>query len=378
MDLQFTSCQFAFVAHRPSFRRVSRSHFPCEGVSEFCRIVIVDSTRGGKSMPDALSKTIPLWCAVINEAVIKTHKHAQLSSWEVHGRLNTPPACVSPSEHEQMARLVPGLAKTLIESSFDLPCLEKPLRPFWITTQVAPRSLPTNCLPIVCVSASKQVTDGMERRNNDYSYIQGAADDEESWSNVRITSEAIVVYRASSQGLTSAMFWAHYMDLLLCSRDSILNMIKRIVESHCVTSDGEQYQAISAVNGQISLSTLIPLECNAQDLAIIQLRRPHHDHSVLAISSESQHLTITAHSAKKDQLPFLHQVLPAVDRLGRQWLNGSGRRLIVVDETASYDMAVGVLMLLLGRFFDDNGEECHRDQPCEGAAFSAPCRRMAI
>jgi tRNA A64-2'-O-ribosylphosphate transferase len=30
------------------------------------RAVLVDSTRRGKRMPDALSKTVPIWCAVMN------------------------------------------------------------------------------------------------------------------------------------------------------------------------------------------------------------------------------------------------------------------------------------------------------------------------
>lgn len=35
------------------------------------RCIIVDSTRKGKRVPDALSKTIPIWCATINNAVRK-------------------------------------------------------------------------------------------------------------------------------------------------------------------------------------------------------------------------------------------------------------------------------------------------------------------
>jgi hypothetical protein len=32
-------------------------------------VLVVDSTRGGKRIPDALSKTVPLWAAVLNRAV---------------------------------------------------------------------------------------------------------------------------------------------------------------------------------------------------------------------------------------------------------------------------------------------------------------------
>src|SRR5712672_3278511 len=38
----------------------------------FCssRLILVDSTRAGKRIPDALSKTVPIWCAVINRAIL--------------------------------------------------------------------------------------------------------------------------------------------------------------------------------------------------------------------------------------------------------------------------------------------------------------------
>ena len=32
--------------------------------------VLIDSTRRGKRYPDALSKTVPIWCAVLNLSLI--------------------------------------------------------------------------------------------------------------------------------------------------------------------------------------------------------------------------------------------------------------------------------------------------------------------
>jgi tRNA A64-2'-O-ribosylphosphate transferase len=45
-------------------------------------------------MPDALSKTIPIWCAVLNRALFPDAKGANL--------LHTPPQSVSASEHAQI------------------------------------------------------------------------------------------------------------------------------------------------------------------------------------------------------------------------------------------------------------------------------------
>ena len=88
--------------------------------------VIVDSTRRGKSMPDALSKTVPIWCCVINRAVFG-EKH----------ELFTPPQAVSESEHAQIERRIDGLVRqflvslllTAIPYSLHLTCNRTPANP---------------------------------------------------------------------------------------------------------------------------------------------------------------------------------------------------------------------------------------------------------
>jgi len=41
-----------------------------------------------------------------------------------------------------------------------------------------------NFIQIICVSASKRVVQGVERRPNGFSYVQGSGDDHELWSIV--------------------------------------------------------------------------------------------------------------------------------------------------------------------------------------------------
>ena len=78
-------------------------------------------------------------------------------------------------------------------SAYTVPELPLPLRPLWITpaTSVFPQ-LPApehaRYLPIICVSASKQAHDGVERRLNGFSYVQGSGDDHELWGMVRLPS----------------------------------------------------------------------------------------------------------------------------------------------------------------------------------------------
>lgn len=58
-------------------------------------LLIVDSTRSGKRMPDALSKTVPIWCAVINKAYLLRHggllDDAERKAWREQGELFCPP-----------------------------------------------------------------------------------------------------------------------------------------------------------------------------------------------------------------------------------------------------------------------------------------------
>ena len=67
-------------------------------------MIIVDSTRSGKRLPDALSKTVPIWCAVINRAIAIRGKHperlTEFQAWDTS--LHTPPGAVSAQEHVQI------------------------------------------------------------------------------------------------------------------------------------------------------------------------------------------------------------------------------------------------------------------------------------
>jgi len=110
------------------------------------RCLIVDSTRKGKRVPDALSKTIPIWCATINNAVRKkalenqrTDKSATSPGqavevekaeeeltptllvpaldnehWDV--RYHSLPSLISRSEHAQIAEKIEGFADKLMVS----------------------------------------------------------------------------------------------------------------------------------------------------------------------------------------------------------------------------------------------------------------------
>jgi tRNA A64-2'-O-ribosylphosphate transferase len=72
------------------------------------RCVIVDSTRRGKAMPDALSKTIPIWCAVINWLLFGD------------GEVYLPEEVVGCSESAQIREKIDGWVKDAKVSDLDL------------------------------------------------------------------------------------------------------------------------------------------------------------------------------------------------------------------------------------------------------------------
>lgn len=78
-------------------------------------MLLVDSTRAGKRMPDALSKTVPIWCAVINRAV--SLRYPELARFHDpaiwNTKLYTPPGVVSVQEHTQISELLDSWAHDL-------------------------------------------------------------------------------------------------------------------------------------------------------------------------------------------------------------------------------------------------------------------------
>lgn len=64
-----------------------------------------------QGMPDALSKTVPIWCAVFNRLLFPDLLDAH--------KLYTPPKCVSSSEHSQMEDQLDGFVNQLQVGIFD-------------------------------------------------------------------------------------------------------------------------------------------------------------------------------------------------------------------------------------------------------------------
>lgn len=176
--------------------------------------VLVDSTRRGKRMPDALSKTVPLWCCAVNRLVFA----------DPDAPLYTPPGVVSASEHSQMLACLPHQTDALRRVGVldDRPDWSRrlhgrPLRPVWVTPDMpwpAIDELAAAFTVVVCCTASRVPSSDPHDDDDDSStYIQGAADDTENWAH----------------GLTPALFRDHGDDLLATPEADLPARIEALV-----------------------------------------------------------------------------------------------------------------------------------------------------
>jgi tRNA A64-2'-O-ribosylphosphate transferase len=206
-------------------------------------VLLVDATRSAtKRFPDALSKTVPIWAAVLNHAIAQhrdraagTPLSAATAAWRAGVAL---PPWVTPSEAAAIDARIPGWAASLLAVGADIAglsaLLQRPLRALWLSQASPlwglpePASLPFT--PLLCVSASaplsghgqrhasNQACDGAapeasERNARAYAYIPGAGDDEEAWAC----------------GLTPQLFWQHREQLLDAGSGDVAAVVHALV-----------------------------------------------------------------------------------------------------------------------------------------------------
>lgn len=175
-----------------SFRRLNIHLLPLLQKTE--TIAIVDSTRRGKLMPDALLKTIPIWCAVISTIMAKR------GFFELDNVLYTPRSMVSESEHNEIAKKINHF---VLEAErlhlFDNVELDKPIVPCWIYPDNEGEgrfggrfegnfeNQNSSSYRIQCVTASRKASGNSyatavhDEKSISWNYVQGAADDHELW-----------------------------------------------------------------------------------------------------------------------------------------------------------------------------------------------------
>ncbi|KAL7823907.1 tRNA A64-2'-O-ribosylphosphate transferase [Trichoderma gracile] len=372
-------------------------------------IIIVDSTRRGKRMPDALSTTIPIWCTVLNLALLPSHP--------LSPKLFLPPYLPA-STHAQITALIPSFVSSLKELNLNLPTsLTKPLRPLWITQDSSLPPPPTGSdddddrdedqgvifqdyRPVICCTASRRVV-GSEV--DEGGYIQGAGDDTENWA----------------MGLTPDVFWANAEALLSASEAELPELILKLVEEAKVartapSRDGGAEDQASLPRKQltpyISVRALSPLDLapppptpassskeTAEDKApnecLILLTETQTPKESWRLSPTLLRVGLGKHKTASRNLRL---ALPEICSFAAEFLRKANKQQganvvsdddvssdgqqqqppqIVVACDSGRDLSVGVALALSCYLFDDKGRV--RD-PGEGPSFTKTLVKMRL
>ncbi|KAK7472368.1 tRNA A64-2'-O-ribosylphosphate transferase [Stygiomarasmius scandens] len=290
-------------------------------------------------MPDALSKTVPIWCAVVNRAVCLRYPELA-ENWDT--ALYTPPSVVTKNEHEQIEKLLNNWAQDLQGSSYTIPKLTRPLRPIWLTPassrfpDFSDNSQPFT--PILCVSASRCIDEGMDRRSEGFVYIQGSGDDHELWG----------------MGLTPNVFWKHRDIILSADRANIDSVIAAVVvEAKEDNGALRKPTAIQKVGGRLIVCSVNDLPDKAQstevDTALLLVTRG----DKITGDGNPHFLSLVTPEGKKGQSYFLQSIIPqALAFIDRQ-LNLGACVCVACDD--GKDLSIGIAVVALQRFFDEDG-----------------------
>jgi tRNA A64-2'-O-ribosylphosphate transferase len=293
-------------------------------------------------MPDALSKTIPIWCSVLNRFLfpIDTRFHD----------LYTPPQVVSESEHVQITSLLPSFALALEALKIPIDSLQKhlrkPLRPIWVTPES--NLIPTSSIfkdfhPIICCTVSRRVA-GAEVSEG--GYIQGAGDDTENWA----------------YGLSPPIFWANKEILISTSESELPDLIERLVSRDASSGQvGEGLRCVKPTSNIFVAPTaaLADKHTGADTCTIVLLRKVTGE-NVWQASPTWMDVGLGPHKVGsrniRTALPFMIDFIEKI--LFPESKDGNGeakeKHIIIACESGK-DLSIGVALAIMCLFFDDNG-----------------------
>jgi tRNA A64-2'-O-ribosylphosphate transferase len=330
-----------------SLRRLNLQLLDIVGHSGGC--VIVDSTRRGKAMPDAFSKTVPIWCAVLNRALFPEQR--QLHHLQLQG-------CGLPaSEIAQIESRIDDFLKSFHDLGFDEAALRQRLgRPMRLqlvvghSTEVLEGAAPSTenedmpCHTVILCSASRRVK-GSEMSEG--GYIQGAGDDSEGWS----------------QGLTSQVFWRHMDMLFQATEEELPELIQKLV------SQARQFQhsynaTLIEPTSNLYISAVIRHE-NSPDFGLfVNCHTQAPD-----IEDDVRLLNLRCASGKRGSRDLRHKLHLVSSCAARALQRNPACRIVITCETGR-DLSVGVALLLLCLLYSNDGKCIYDSQSNDISAMS--------
>ncbi|KFY09688.1 hypothetical protein V492_05379 [Pseudogymnoascus sp. VKM F-4246] len=339
-----------------STRRLNTHLLELIGTGDGC--IIVDSTRRGKRMPDALSKTIPIWCSVINRSLFPTKP-------EYHN-LYTPPQAVSSSEHTQIAARLDDFAESFASLGIDMEPLRKhiskPIRPIWVTPESAlpvEEQVFSDYHPIICCTASRRVAGGEVSEGG---YIQGSGDDTENWA----------------YGLTPPVFWQNSELLLSTPESELPSLIIELVSSFSNTNTSKASTSLLPPTSSLYVTSTSLTAQPAADGDIIiticsAIRSPESwqkDKHNLEIGIGSGKIgSRNLRSALPHVLDFVKKSLSTASAVSKP-------PRIVVACPDGKDLSIGGALAILCILYDDNGDLLDLGQEATGIDKAYIRRRL--
>lgn len=288
-------------------------------------------------MPDALSKTVPIWCVVLNRLLFPER-------YDMH-ELHTPRTSVGQSEHAQMVARIDAFVQDAKLLQMDIPLLQarvkRPLVPCWITPHSEDLSTGHELQDynrVVCCTASRRVN-GTEASEN--GYIQGAADDHEGWSS----------------GLTPALFWQHEVELLSLSDEAIPDFIWEWAQAETTITMNDDH-AIELADTRISLGNLSAVEQSSLYDAVVSISGESPD-SIAANEPESLEsktvLRIPCKPGKLGSRSLRYQLHPIFSFLSPYYSADKAPRILIACPDTE-DFSIGVALAILCKFYDDQNK----------------------
>lgn len=317
-------------------------------IRNFCRCIIVDSTRRGKSMPDALSKTIGIWIVVLNRLLFDQRPDSH--------ELMSPSEVVSDSEHAQIEDRLNRFVEEVRRLDLNLDELrekvKKPMRPYWVTPATSLDSLPKPsdddafATVVLCTASSKP---SFEVRN-DPDYVQGAADDHEAWSC----------------GLRAPVFWKNSKLLLTTAEDDLPEKIAELVNDSASEKNATLPFLIKPTTS-VFVGDESTIEQASSTIDVLVYCGPDVDPAIRkrieTRGGKVVHLSCTSGKNGSRQLRTSLQNLEDLEKIEK-----SSPAILIAGQDGK-DMAVGAALAIVCSFVDESGKlDCTNRQPTTNKA----------
>lgn len=294
-------------------------------------------------MPDALSKTVPIWISVLNRALWPEDREA--------GVLRTPPSVVSEMENAQISARLDSFVQSFFELGLDLEKLRrelgKPMRPLWVT--------PENQLPaegegaedifpgyhaVILVTSSRRVS-GTEVGEG--GYVQGSGDDTENWAH----------------GLTPPVFWANKGLLLGTPEGELVETIERLVgeaEAEKLVNAGAEGTMFDAIPPTQSMRVLPMADLPKQeeeDIYVVLSPATTKEEIWVPEAPNARTLTCGVGTGKLGSRA-LRTAMPIIVAFIKEHLF-KGKTRITISCPDGKDLSVGCALALLCLLYDGSG-----------------------